>query len=292
MRDAEILLASVGTLKGVNAAIMQPLKKLGIHTRYDLLFHLPFRYDDFSRIMPIAQLSAGSVATVEGTVTRVETARTWKKRVQITEAVISDGTGSVRAVWFNQPFIMKNVREGARVSISGTVTADGGSRVFQNPAYELAHKKEGATATHTGRLVPVYRETAGITSRWLRYLMKNALPYCARITDPLPVEILRRHNLLPLHAAVSAIHFPENAAAAAQAKKRLAFEELFFLQLRARKVRMAMQKTAAPALSLHLSAVKEFVSSLPFSLTDAQRRAAWEILQDMKKPFQIGRAHV
>lgn len=287
--NAEILLTFIEKLKGVNAAIVKPLKKLGIHTLYDLLFHIPFRYDDFSHKMPIVGLTAGSVATVEGIVMRVEIVRTWKKRMQIIEAIISDKSGSVRAIWFNQPFIMKNLHEGSQVSISGKVTLDGGSFVFQNPAYELTQRKDGATTTHTGRLVPVYRETAGITSRWLRYLIKNALAHCVRITDPIPRDILRRRNLLPLHSAISAIHFPESGAAVAEAKKRLAFEELFFLQLRAQKARMAIKKMAAPALLLHLPVIKEFVSSLPFSLTNAQRRAAWEILQDMEKPFPMNR---
>lgn len=282
-----LLLTPIEKIKGAAASVIKPLKRLGIHTVYDLLFHVPFRYEDFSRKMPIAEVRPDETVTVSGLIEHIRAARTWKRRMHLTEATVSDATGSIRAVWYNQPFLLRTLSEGKAVYLSGKAVHDGKSLVLQNPAYELAGKEK--TPIHTGRLVPVYRETSGITSRWLRYLVKNALAAAEQVKDPLPEEMKERRQLVPLSSAIASIHFPKTQKEAARARYRLAFEELLFLQLMTLQERAALKKESAPPIPFQLEATKRFVASLPFQLTNAQRKAAWEILQDMEKKEPMNR---
>lgn len=277
----------IDRLKGASSRILKPLAHLGIRTAYDLLFHIPFRYDNFSKIVRIAEVIPGETVTVCGTLGNVENIRTWKKRMIVTEAVISDGTGTLRAVWFHQPFLTKTLHSGRNVSISGKAERDAKGVLFQNPAYELTGRNK--LSVHTGRLVPIYRETAGITSRWLRHLIVHALSFVEFVEDPLPGDMIARKNLMPLQTALRTVHFPQTLKEATMARRRLAFEELFFLQLLVKKARAALAREPAPRIPVALPAVKKFVAALPFRLTDAQRWAAWETLKDMEKASPMNR---
>src|SRR3989338_8869605 len=183
-------------LKGVSVKIAAPLKKLGISTTRDLLWHIPTRYEDFSQVTTISELRPNAVATIRGRVDGIENERAWRLGMTITTAYVSDKTGRVPAVWFNQPFLVRNIRSGRDMYFSGKVVYENGRLYLQNPAYEAVGQKNDAI--HTGRLVPIYKETRGITSRWLRYLTHNALPMAERVGDPIPQEIINRQKLLPL----------------------------------------------------------------------------------------------
>lgn len=274
-------------LKGVSATIVKPLGALGIRTIHDLLLHIPFRYDDFSKKKRIVDLTPNETATIRGNIERAEHKRTWKKHTELTEATVSDNTGSIRAVWFNQPFLARTMRPSRTVSLSGKVVADKNGLILQNPAYEFPSTQDDTT--HTGRLVPVYSETAGITSRWLRYLIKNALRFTGTVLDPIPKDVITRQGLLGLDAALRLAHFPSTEHEAREAKHRLAFDELFLIQCAALRARNELKKESAPPLPLDLASVKNFVSALPFQLTTAQRKAAWEIVKDMEKPSPMNR---
>src|SRR3989344_3687089 len=273
----------VEKIKGVSERIVKPLHHLGIRTVRDLLLTAPFRYDDFSHTT-IARAQPNETATIRGSIIALDALRTWKKKMHITEATVEDASGSMKAVWYNQPFLARTLAVGTTVNLSGRVDAD---HVMQNPAYEVVGVRNDTT--HTGRLVPVYRETRGLTSRWLRYLVKNALGFAATMDDVLQPEMLKRLGLPGMRAAIPHIHFPRTKEEAERAKKRLAFEELFLLQLLILQARAAIRRAAATSVPFDLAFVKDFVSKLSFRLTDAQRAAAWEIVQDMEKQTPMNR---
>ncbi|MEK7494007.1 MAG: ATP-dependent DNA helicase RecG, partial [Patescibacteria group bacterium] len=236
----------------------------------------------------IADASLGEVATVQGVIEDVQSIRTWKRGMQLIHVAVGDASGAIDAVWFNQPFLLRTLTQGKHISISGKITLnERGERTMLNPAYEVLG--ENKTTTHTGRIVPVYSEAAGITSRWLRYLVKNAFAGVTRIDDTLPQEIIKRQRLPALYDALTHIHFPRTQKEADAARRRMAFEEMFLLQLCMSEARREIQQSLAPKIPFDLETVKSFVDGLPFQLTQAQRRAAWEILQDMEKSSPMNR---
>lgn len=273
-------------LTKVNRRIVPALRRLEIKTLQDLLLHIPSRYEDFSRVKSIEELTVGEVASIRGRVRSIENRRAFKRRMIITEAIIEDDSGSIRAVWFNQPFLTRNIKTGAFMSLSGKVAHGATGRFLQNPAYERA---EGTSGLHTAGLVPIYPETRGITSRWLRYLIRFYLPYASSIPDALPEETYRRYPLTRLKDAISIIHFPQTADEVVLARRRFDFESLLLTQLRVLKERIRVKSAAAPEIPFNLPLIKSLVAGLPFLLTDAQRRAMWEIMNDLAKPRPMNR---
>src|SRR3989344_5250702 len=271
----------------VHRRIIPALKRLGIRTLRDLLFHFPLRYDDFSNEKNIAGIFPGETVTVRGVIEKISVHQTFRKRMALTEAVVRDETGKIKVVWFNQPFLAKNLKEGFLVRLSGKVAKGPGGVYLQNPSYERVGERE--RAIHTGGLVAVYPETQGITSRWLRYLVSNFIKLRQSIADPIPPDILKRNNLPRLSEALFAIHFPKTQEEARGAERRFVFEDLFMIQLRALRERMALKKERAPQIPLDVPRIKEFVGSLAFGLTDAQRRSLWEIANDLAKPSPMNR---
>ncbi|OGZ93169.1 MAG: hypothetical protein A2131_00495 [Candidatus Sungbacteria bacterium GWC2_49_10] len=271
----------------VHRRIIPALKRLGIRTLRDLLFHFPLRYDDFSNEKDIAGIFPGETVTVRGVIEKVSLHRTFRKKMALTEAVLRDETGKIKAVWFNQPFLAKNLKEGFLVRLSGKVAKGPGGAYLQNPSYERVGAS--ARAIHTGGLVAVYPETRGITSRWLRYLISNSIPLRKNLVDPIPLDILKRNNLPWLSEALFLIHFPKTKEEARAAERRFVFEDLLMIQLRALQERSRLKEKRAPEIPLDIPLVKKFVTSLPFALTDAQRRSLWEIANDLVKPSPMNR---
>lgn len=261
------------------------LKKLGIESARDLLFHFPFRYDDYSLISPVSQISPSQLVTIQGKVADIKTTRTWKKRMFLTEASISDDSESIKAVWFNQPYIADTLRIGKEIRISGKITRDGNKLFFSNPAYELASR----VTTNTGRLVPVYPETEGVTSRWLRWQIQTLLKTQISFIDPIPPITLKKLNLPPIQKAVCQIHFPDNLNQALVAQKRFAFEEMFLVQLKSLQIKTLWKNEKSAVIKFDEKLVKNFVNNLPFKLTDAQRKASFQILKDLEKDRPMNR---
>ena len=226
-------------IRGLAPPFLAKLKKLGIGTVRDLLWHFPTRYDDFSTIVPIASLTVGVSGTVRAEVKKVTTRQTWKRHMTLVEAIIADDSGGIKAIWFNQPYLAKNLRVGMFANFAGKVaTGTKGETYLASPAYEPV--RAGVPTTHTGRLIPIYPETKGLTSRGIRYLVKPILETLPPPTDPLPPDLLAVQHLPALAASLRAIHFPPTLAAADHARKRFAFEELFVLQLANLSRRAAM----------------------------------------------------
>jgi len=253
------------------------LAHLGIVTLFDLLLHFPSRYEDYSQTLPLSEAAPGMQATFAGTLTQFSVQRSFKQRMLLTSATLTDESGSIRLIWFNQKFVGQVLAQGMEIRVSGKVTEDRQGLVISSPAFERAARD----ATHTARLVPVYPETAGITSKYLRYLIAILFKKFEAIPDPLPEKLLEKLHLPSLHRALFDIHFPKNEEVTLIAKKRFAFDEMFLLQLKALEMRALYQGAHATPISPQRSETKEFISSFPFTLTRAQDAAAASLLSDL-----------
>jgi len=265
--------------------ILSRLKKLEIKTIKDLLYHFPARFDDFSVLKKIEDLEVGQTATIRGKIELLASKRSKLKKIAVTECFLSDETGSIKAVWFGQPFIVKNLHNGDEVYFSGEVKGDLFNFYLQNPSYE----RYSAETTHTARLVPIYPATEGLTQKQLRWLMKKALTALPNFADPLPDDLKQKYHLLDLRTAIGNVHFPENEQALKMARKRLGFDELLAFQLNALKLKNDLQTATAQALPFQETEIKNIVSSLNFQLTNAQRKALWQILQDLNNERPMNR---
>lgn len=274
----------------VGPAFQKKLKKLGIKTVGQLLYHFPHRYEDFSNLIPVSKAEAGGPFCFQGEILDVKNIRTFRKRMILTQATIGDETGKLKALWFNQPYLVNNFKKGEYVCLAGKINGKGSSKYLSSPAYEKITENFDNDLTHTGRLIPVYPETEGLSSRWLRFIVKPILINLKnRISDPLPENVMNKYGFLPFQTAIWQIHFPDSLKTAEAAKKRFAFEELFFLSLFVLRERLKLAREKSAPVPLNLGAVKEFTENLPFVLTGAQKKSAWQILKDMEKPRPMSR---
>ncbi len=280
----ETELAKIG---GIGQKFIEKLDKLKIKTVKELLWHFPFRYDDFSTVAKIIDLKANQAATVRAVVKRVSTRRSWKKKMVIVEALIADETGGIKAIWFNQPFIAKALIPGRRVNFAGKVAFSNDEMFLQSPAYEMMQAT--TETTHTAGLIPIYPETRGLTSKGIRFLTGALLKNMETIPDFLPAEVLEQAEMPALAAALRNIHFPKKIEQAEKARERFAFADIFLIQLMNLRNRMLLAKKKAPPMAIDRAAVADFISKLPFELTGAQHRSIDEILKDLAKPNPMNR---
>lgn len=268
------------------------LEKLGIKTVEDLLYHFPHRYEDYSLISKISQVQPGETVTIQGTVTQIKNEYT-KSGKKIQKATVSDGTDSMEIVWFNQPFLVKTIRVGENYSFSGKADWFGHKVVMVSPEYELLRtmNQEPRTTIHTGRLVPIYPETYGVSSKWLRSRIAPLLKECSNLLfEYLPYSILAKNQLFDYKNAICQIHFPTELSSAELAKKRLAYDELFLIQLASLKRKLEWNKEIVGyKLFIDQEKVLEFINSLPFKLTNAQKTATKEILSDLAQSKPMNR---
>ena len=263
------------------------LKKLGIFTAEDLIFYFPFRYEDFSQIDPIETIQPNSRVTVRGRIEQLKNRRGWKSKRAITEAIISDKTGSVKALCFNQPYLTKALAVGTEVYLSGKVGIDKYDLQLVSPLYEKV--KRAGDQLHTARLVPIYSTTERLTQKQLRWLIKLALNAASQVVDWLPEEIRNRLALPRLADALVQIHFPDSQQQLDQAINRIKFDELFIFMLQSLMLRRELRAANAVAVEFYETKVKAFVDRLPFQLTGDQRRSAWEIIRDIAKSKPMNR---
>ncbi len=273
----------VQNIPGVGPALDAKLEKLGVGSVGDLIYNFPRRYDDYSNISTVAKLKPGLVS-LEVRFGNIGTRRV-RRGLHVTEAVASDNTGSVRVVWFNQPYRAANIDKSQKYYISGQFDLKNGRLAITNPACE----KVSSLPLSTARIVPIYRETKGLTSQQIRKLVAAVLPVVRQLPQTLPEPIASEHNLINHAAAVEAMHFPDSPAALAAAQKRLGFEEVFELSLAAllNKQDIAAEQTTPIPFKPLLA--KQFVSQLPFKLTDDQRRTAMQIYKDMSSSRPMNR---
>lgn len=266
---------NVTSLKGVGEKTRKQLQRLEIMTVYDLLHHIPRRYVDYSRVQKTSELKPGPV-TLKGVFRSVSQRRTRRGQV-LTSAVLDDGHGGCEVVWFNQPFRKAELEKKDEVYLSGELAMHGNRLSIVSPEYESV----ASVKKNTARIVPVYPLTKGLTSKKLRQLTHKALRETDAVGDFLPAELQEEQGLCGYQQMLENLHFPQSHELLADAKKRWAFNELFTSMLARKLLQEKLHKLTAPAISLNEDELKRFVDGLGFTLTDDQRVAAWEIIQDV-----------
>jgi len=277
------LTGPVTAVKGVGAELAKKLATLGITTVGELVDYLPRRYEDYSAVTSIHDLHPGLV-TVKATVKQA-TGRYVRRGMHITEAILSDDTGSLRAIWFNQPYRANGLKSGAEYYFSGTFELSHQRMQLTSPSAELVSD----FPVNTARVVPVYRETKGLTSKQLRKLVGNCRHVLTRLPETLPAWLVAEQGLLARAEAVMAMHFPASSEQLAAAQRRLGFEEVFELSLAALLNKRELAADESLAIPFDEQLARDFVGHLPFTLTDGQRKAVWQIYQDMQQPHPMNR---
>jgi len=275
----------ISQLNRVGSSTATKLKRLGIEIVRDLIFYYPFRYEDFSNITAINKLTVGSLATVIGKIELMASRRSFRRKSSLVEAIVTDHTGSVKVIWFNQPWIAKNLKIGDDISLSGKVAGDFTNIYFNSPEYKLVTTQSATTA----RIVPIYSLTYGLTQKQLAFSIKSVLDLTKEIIDYLPEEIIKKQSLWPLSQALKKIHNPLNKSDIIKARKRLAFDEIFIIQLWSKILRRQLNQHQSFAITFFEQETKNLVNNLPFKLTNDQRKAAWEIILDMKSGLPMNR---
>lgn len=273
-------------IKSVRRDFLPKLKRLGIKNVKDLLWHFPNRYDDFSNIQKISDIKPDQKISIKGVIEELKPKNVWRRGFSIMEAIIKDDSESVKVVWFNQPYLNKVLKEGEEISVSGIPKIKDGEIQFLSPAYE--RNKDGKDNIHTERIVPIYPETKGLTSRGIRYLIKPILEEI-KIDEPMPTKILEDEKILEINTAIKKIHFPEKSEDVTLAKKRFLFDSLFVLQLSNLKRKVDMAKKDSFDIKVDLNKNKERIQQLPFKLTNDQKESLEDILKDISKPHPMNR---
>ncbi len=267
--------------------IAKKFAQLGLTTLHDALFTFPFRHEDWRQRVSIADLSVGQEVTIAATVVNISSRRAWRRRgTTVTDLTVTDDSGQrLHAVWFNLPFLAKNLKTGDRLYLSGTISAaKSGRRELHNPVYE----RPSDDPLHQ-RLVPVYRSVDGLSQRQIRLVMKQAVALAGAITDPLPPSDVTALGLISLPQALADIHFPASPTEAKAAVDRLKFDELLVWHLRLLESKQQSTGHQAPVIPFHEAEIRAFVQHLPFALTNDQRLAAWQVLQDMASAAPMSR---
>ena len=260
-------------------------KKLGLTITRDLLMHLPYRYLDFSKTVEIKNLKPGEDISIKVKIKSISSRFSFRSRLSLAEAVVSDDTGNIKVVWFNQAYLAKTLKVDDEIFLSGQPEVYKNTLQLTNPLYE----KVSDFPVHTARLVPVYHLTQNLYPRTLRNSVKTVLEAANEIKEVLPEAIIKNQGLMSISEAVKVSHFPEELEKVEAAQKRFNFEELFISQLLAQKHKMENVEKGAYTVSFDQRLIKKFVDSLPFQLTSEQKQAAWDILQDLEKPEPMNR---
>lgn len=275
----------VEVLSGVGRQVASRLARLNIRTIGDLVKHYPRRWEDYSKIVPINRVSPGLVS-VKGQIHTMAMRRAHRRPgLTITEAIISDQSGTLKAIWFNQPYLKAQFLAGTEVVLSGKLEFRNNDLALRSPAIEKLDRE----LTNAGRIISIYPETDKLSSKQIRQLIYPLLTWLQTLPETLPAEVVEKAKLISHAEAISHIHFPGSLKKLAAAKRRIAFEELFMLALASMSIRREVNEESAPAIEFDQNLAKRFTGLLPYTLTDDQRVAAWEILQDMKKDVPMNR---
>lgn len=273
------------------------LRKIKVKTVVDLLNYYPTRYEDYSLISNINQIQAEEIVTVIGTVKSFSHVPTRKRGFTLQETEIFDESGKIKLIWFNQPFLTNIIKVGQRISAAGTVEQSGRRLTIKNPEYELIYSKVSnekigpKDLIHTGRLVPIYPETKGLTSKWLRSKIAQILNKTQnQLIEWLPPPIVNGENLISIQSALKQIHFPDSTVDFEAAKNRLEFEELIRFQLISLVRKREWKKNRLSRSVSHPKQwLADFQNRLEFKLTDDQLKTIDDIFVDLEKPYPMNR---
>lgn len=286
-------------LRNVGPRNISRLNKLGIKTIKDLLWHFPVRYEDYTETVSINRVEPGQKVNIQGEVLKISSRRIFPRKMSVTNAIVGDSSGAIKVVWFNQPYIENQLTEGTFVSLAGKASLNKHGLYLSSPTYERIMNNESKTMNrgseiqnsnlkHTSGLVPVYPETDGVTSRYLRFLIKPLIKNI-KLDDSLPPSILSKYNFPNLSKALSDIHYPSTLPKAEIARERFAFEDLMLFQIKALLERRKMNQLKSISIGFDQPLIREFIANLPFELTTDQKVALWEILKDLQKSYPMNR---
>ena len=285
-----ILESSIENLPATSSITIRKFKSLDINTYFDLLNYFPSRYENYSLISKIDRIQIGETVTLTGKIMEAKNQYT-RSRVTIQKIIVRDDTGLIEVNWFNQPYLLRLFKIGKIISISGLVKQFGSKLVVEPKEYETNEKK-----IHTGRLVPVYSEKKGLSSRTIREKIHAIYPTESvdfRVVETLPKEIISFNNLISESDAYKQIHYPDNFTSIKQAQQRLAFDELFAIQLANNLIRKEWRKEKVGNVfnveTQHLASLQQFIDHLPFKLTSDQNKVVQEIVSDLKKSVPMSR---
>ncbi len=277
------------------------LRRLGLFSVRDLLFYFPVRYSDMSEVRNISELAPGETATVFGRISKLKTKKGYRSKMPMGEGEIEDVSGRIKIIWFNQAYMAKMIKEGENAKLTGRVAEGKYGKYLSNPELEkmpylpadshdtLFQNSEGTG--ETGLSYPIYPETRGITSKWfyhaiLKILKEKTLD---QMEDYIPEEILKKYHLPSLKSALVWIHSPKSPKDAESARKRFAFEEVFFIQLERQKDRAEYRKNRSFSVKPDKMKTEEFLERFPFEPTGAQKKAVSAALADMAKDIPMAR---
>ncbi|MDH3942880.1 MAG: ATP-dependent DNA helicase RecG [Anaerolineae bacterium] len=270
--------AAVTVLDGVGAKNAEKLAKLGVETLGDLLYHFPRRYDDYSQLKPINRLEYGEEVTVIASVKSIKVRAIRGGRSKITEAIIDDGTGALRVNWFNQPWLTNSIKEDDQIVFAGKIDQYLGRLLLTNPEWEPIEKEH----LNTNRIVPVYPLTAKLTQRWLRGQMNTVIEnWALRVDDYLPKSVRKAAELMDLPEALYQVHFPDSHQDLHDARNRLAFDEIFLLQLGVLRQKRSWEQRSARQFETKPEWLGELIDKLPYQLTAAQKKAVEQVRSDL-----------
>lgn len=273
----------IDQIKGVGEALSKKFHRLGLYTANDLISFYPRSYQDYSKITPIKQLQTGQYS-VRGKISQVSS-RYARRGLHITEAIVSDTTGSARIIWFNQPYRAKSLATNKTYLISGQFELRHQKFSMINPACEL----ESDLPTNTARILPVYRQTKGLKSNQIRKIIRQVLPTIQKTEETLPDWIIKQERLVSRAKALYFIHYPKSSDEIEKAKQRLGFEEVFELSLAALSLKQDNSQLSAQQIQFKEQLAKNFVGHLPFQLTNDQRKVIWTIYQDLTQSKPMNR---
>lgn len=292
--DSESLLSDFSRL---NPLQNKALSRLGIKTVRDLLYYFPVRYGDVAEVLPIQEIAKGDDVVLFGTLSNLTTKKAFRKKTPLAEATLKDSTGSIKIIWFHQAYLAKMLGENSFVRVQGKVSERNGTLSLLNPKVEsVAQVPIGVgnslfSSEASGILYPIYPETKGITSNWIYHTIQKIFSHgiLDKLDDPIPKEILSKYNLPTLKTALVWIHSPKKVSDAESARKRFAFEEIFFIQLKKQKEKKLWQSHGAYRIETSRKIIKPFTDNFPFPLTNAQERAIDALFEDFKRDYPMSR---
>src|SRR3989344_3703202 len=278
------------------------LNKLGLKTVEDLLYHFPFKYGDISQTKNISDLVKGETVVVFGNISRLKTSKAFRKKIPMSDGVVTDETGHIKCVWFNQPYIAKMVHEGQYVRVEGKVSERKEVLYLSNPKIEhsvadvsMSYGNQSLFVSNPNNelhhLYPVYPESNGLTSNWIYHALQKIMSRLTldTLVDPIPEKILKKYNLPSIKTALIWIHTPKKEADAQSARKRFAFEKIFFIQLQKQKEKKLWKQQSAFNIKINKKDIEQFVKRFPFKMTESQSRAIESIIEDLKRGHPMSR---
>lgn len=274
----------VSNLKGVGPVVEKGLHTLGIRTVQDLLQYWPRRWDDFSTISKINTMKPGRVAVLCKVLALDVRRSARQRRLTITEAVLTDGTGTIKAVWFNQPFLLNTLKKDEKYLFAGNFEFKNNYLSLNSPTIEPVTEDN-----YKGKIYSIYPETSSITSKTLQKLISQVIDLRDELHDSLPSIIEQENELISYPEAIKQLHQPASMAELALAERRVGFAELFELILTGLVIKKDIKTETSAMVDFDKDVVDEILSQIDFDLTDAQRKVTWQIFQDIEREQPMNR---